>query len=44
MQVAINLRVNHKDYRLDIDSRATLLEVLRQNLAFQSVHRSCEEG
>ncbi len=44
MKVAINLKVNHKDYRLDIDSRTTLLEVLRNELAFQSVHRSCEEG
>ena len=44
MKVAINLRVNQKDYHLDIDSRATLLEVLRKELALQSVHRSCEEG
>ncbi len=44
MKVEINLRVNHKDYHLDIDSRVTLLEVLRKELAFQSVHRSCEEG
>ncbi|MGD9016295.1 MAG: (2Fe-2S)-binding protein [Desulfobacterales bacterium] len=44
MMVAVNLKVNHKDYRLEIDSRATLLEILREELAFQSVHRSCEEG
>lgn len=44
MKVAINLKVNGRNYHLDIDSQATLLEVLRNELAFQSVHRSCEEG
>lgn len=44
MKVAVNLSVNHQNYQLDIDSRATLLEVLRHELALQSVHRSCEEG
>jgi carbon-monoxide dehydrogenase small subunit len=44
MKVAINLKVNARDYRLEVDARATLLEVLRNELAFQSVHRSCEEG
>ena len=44
MKVAVNLKVNQKDYRLEIDARATLLEILRQELALQSVHRSCEEG
>jgi carbon-monoxide dehydrogenase small subunit len=44
MKVAIKLKVNARDYRLEVDSRATLLEVLRNELAFQSVHRSCEEG
>lgn len=44
MKVAVNLSVNHQNYQLNIDSRATLLEVLRHELALQSVHRSCEEG
>ena len=44
MEVAVNLRVNRKEFSLSIDSRATLLEVLRNNLSLQSVHRSCEEG
>jgi len=44
MKVAVNFRVNFKDYHLDIDARETLLDVLREDLALQSVHRSCEEG
>ncbi len=44
MQVAINLTVNHKNYQLDVDAHATLLDVLRRESACQSVHRSCEEG
>lgn len=44
MKMAIHIVVNQKDYNIEIDTRSTLLEVLREQLELQSVHRSCEEG
>ncbi len=44
MKTAIHMVVNRKDCNIDIDTRSTLLEVLREQLELQSVHRSCEEG
>lgn len=42
--VSIQLIVNKRKYTLDIEPRATLLEVLRNRLKIKSVHRGCEEG
>lgn len=44
MKISVQLRVNQKPYDLEIEARSTLLEVLREELKLQSVHRSCEEG
>lgn len=44
MKVAIHLEVNNQYHDLTVDSRSTLLEVLREQLKLTSVHRSCEEG
>lgn len=44
MKVSIRLNVNDREHDLRVDSRATLLEVLREQLKLTSVHRSCEEG
>lgn len=44
MKIAVQLRVNQKEYDVEIEARSTLLEVLREKLNLQSVHRSCEEG
>lgn len=44
MKVAVHLNVNRQEHDIEIDSRETLLEVLRERLGLTSVHRSCEEG
>jgi len=44
MEVAVNFTVNGQDRQLTVNSRTTLLEVLRSQLRLTSVHRSCEEG
>ncbi len=44
MKMAVTLNINNTTHQLEIDSSATLLEVLRSNAQHQSVHRSCEEG
>ena len=44
MKASIRITVNQKEYHLEIESRATLLDVLRDNLKLKSVHRSYEEG
>lgn len=44
MKVNVHLRVNGKDEHVQADTRETLLDVLRNTLKYQSVHRSCEEG
>jgi len=43
-QEAITLRVNGIDYRLSIETRRTLLEVLRENLGLTGTKKSCNEG
>lgn len=44
MKMPVTLNVNDTDYTLEIEAGATLLEVLRNDIHQQSVHRSCEEG
>ncbi len=44
MKVQVRLKVNGKDEHIQVDARETLLDVLRNTLKYQSVHRSCEEG
>jgi carbon-monoxide dehydrogenase small subunit len=44
MKVSVHLKVNGQEHDIDVDSRSTLLEVLRETLGLTSVHRSCEEG
>lgn len=44
MRVPIEIKVNIKLYKLEVEPRATLLEVLRDELKIKSVHRGCEEG
>jgi carbon-monoxide dehydrogenase small subunit len=43
-QEAITLKVNGTDYRLNIEARRTLLEVLRENLGLTGTKKSCNEG
>jgi len=43
-QEAITLKVNGIDYRLSIEPRRTLLEVLRENLGLTGTKKSCNEG
>ena len=44
MDVPIKLKVNGKDFELQVAPEATLLEVLREELKISSVHRGCQEG
>jgi carbon-monoxide dehydrogenase small subunit len=43
-QEEITLKVNGIDYRLSIEARRTLLEVLRENLGLTGTKKSCNEG
>jgi carbon-monoxide dehydrogenase small subunit len=43
-QEEITLKVNGADYRLNIETRRTLLEVLRENLGLTGTKKSCNEG
>ncbi len=44
MKTIINLTVNGDPYELYIDTRRTLLDVLRNNLELIGSHRGCDEG
>lgn len=41
---AITLRVNGQTHRLDVDNRATLLDALRETLAFTGTKKGCDRG
>jgi carbon-monoxide dehydrogenase small subunit len=43
-QEEVALKVNGTDYRLSIEPRRTLLEVLRENLGLTGTKKSCNEG
>lgn len=43
-QEEIVLKVNGTNYRLSIDPRRTLVEVLRENLGLTGTKKSCNEG
>lgn len=44
MKSQVTLTVNGKPHTLEIDSRQTLLDILRNNLELYSVHRGCDSG
>lgn len=44
MKIPITININGEDMALEINPGHTLLEVLRNQAGFKSVHRSCEEG
>ncbi len=44
MKILLDLTINGEETQLEIDAGQTLLEVLRNQAGFDSVHRSCEEG
>ncbi len=44
MKMPVTLNINDTDHTVEIEAGATLLEVLRNDIHQQSVHRSCEEG
>jgi xanthine dehydrogenase YagT iron-sulfur-binding subunit len=41
---AITLRVNGETYQLELDSRATLLDTLRERLALTGTKKGCDRG
>jgi len=43
-QEEITLKVNRTNYRVRIETRRTLLEVLRENLGLTGTKKSCNEG
>ena len=44
MKVLIKTKINNHNYELEVDSRMTLLDLLREEIGIKSVHRGCEEG
>jgi len=42
--VYVRLVLNGKEYEVETEPRATLLEVLRNKMNIKSVHRGCQEG
>ena len=44
MKVPVKTKVNGKLYKLEVDARTTLLDMLRDELKIKSTHRGCEEG
>jgi carbon-monoxide dehydrogenase small subunit len=40
----LSLRVNGKDHRLEVESRRTLAELLREELGLTGTHLGCEHG
>ena len=44
MKVPVEVKVNSQLYKLELETRFTLLDVLRDELKIKSVHRGCEEG
>jgi len=44
VKLSIQMKVNKKPCKLEVDTRSTLLEVLREQLKIKSVHAGCEEG
>ena len=44
MKQLINLNVNGLAYQLDIDTRRTLLEVIREHIGLMGTKKGCDEG
>ncbi|SDP32335.1 (2Fe-2S)-binding protein [Desulforhopalus singaporensis] len=44
MTMLLNITINGQQRTFEIDAKQTLLELLRSQPEYQSVHRSCEEG
>ena len=42
--VPLNLKINGKDYPINVDSRATLLDVLREQLHLTGSKKGCDHG
>ncbi len=42
--VTVNLRVNGQDHRLNLDTRTTLLDALRDHLALTGSKKGCDQG
>ena len=42
--LTVALRVNGKDYTMELDSRVTLLDVLREHLALTGSKKGCDHG
>ncbi|MBO3749519.1 (2Fe-2S)-binding protein [Streptosporangiaceae bacterium NEAU-GS5] len=43
-RVGVTLTVNGADYRLDLDSRVTLLDALRDRLGMTGTKKGCDQG
>src|SRR5438132_2386077 len=42
--VKVNLKINGKDYALDVDPRVTLLDLLRERLQLTGSKKGCDHG
>jgi xanthine dehydrogenase YagT iron-sulfur-binding subunit len=44
LAVAITLKVNGEEHRIEVDVRATLLDVLRERLGLTGAKKGCDQG
>jgi len=44
IEAAVTLRVNGQDFRIDVEPRRTLLDVLRRDLGLTGAKEGCDEG
>ena len=44
MEIAITLRVDGTEHRFSVDTRTTLLDVLRERLGITSPKKGCDHG
>jgi len=44
MKVPIEVKINHRSVKLEVEPWQTILDVLRDDLKIKSPHRGCQEG
>lgn len=44
LEVPIKVKVNGEEHTFHVDTRMTLLDLLREKMDIKSVHRGCEQG
>jgi len=44
MPILVQCRINYRSYQLEVEPQETLLEVLKNKVKINSLHRGCEQG